>query len=45
MAKKKTTTVKVNKSAIDGRFVKTEDVEKHPKTTYKQTVTKATKKK
>lgn len=36
MAKKQT----VNKSAIDGRFVKKAEVKKHPKTTFTQTTKK-----
>lgn len=43
MAAKKTTTT-VNKSAIDGRFVSDEEMKKHPKTTFKQTVPKPAKK-
>ena len=42
MATKKITTT-VNKSAVDGRFVSTGELKKHPKTTFKQTVEKAAK--
>lgn len=43
MAKKITT--QVNKSAKDGKFVSNKEMQKHPNTTYKQTVTKTVKKK
>lgn len=33
MAKKKTTTVKINRSSISGKFVTAEYAAKHPKTT------------
>jgi len=42
-AKTKTTTTTVNKDAGNGRFVTNEQVQKHPKTTYTQTVTKKSK--
>lgn len=41
---KKTTTKKVNKSAIDGKFVSNEEIERHPKTTFRETVKVTTKK-
>jgi len=41
---KKKTTKQVNKSAIDGRFVSNEEIKKHPNTTFRETVKKATKK-
>ena len=42
---KKETTKKVIKSADDGKFVSKKYAENHPNTTYKQTVTKSSKKK
>ena len=43
--KKKTVTTKVNKDAGTGKFVSNEYLEKHPKTTFKETVRKKVTKK
>ena len=38
MAKKSTHTIKVNRSAITGRFVTAQYMKKHPKTTVTETI-------
>lgn len=40
---KKPATKKVNKSAVDGQFVPKQEIKKHPKTTYQQSVKAAAK--
>ena len=45
MARSRTSTVKVARSAITGRFVKPATAKRHPKTTVVETVKRQTKKK